>query len=189
MGKIGKTYALLLTLTVTMSCLSILMVKPAISETLSTSIQESSGLASFTVLASADTDVNGSFGILIFALDSNGSNVKSFTGNVTFSASEGVISPANSGPFSDGFWKGILHVSGISDSDIRDHYLEIFVYVNDGNGHTGRSGLIHVLPLLPSPSARATPTPTVPELSILVVLPLFVVMSLIATKVLRRRSD
>ena len=186
MNSVNKSVSLILIL-VMVSSLNLLMVKSSIAETPNTSIQESSGLAGFTVLVSSDTDLGGSFGIMIFAIDSSGNSVKSFTGNVTFSASNGVITPASSGAFSQGFWKGILNVSGINAAA---NYVEIFVYVNDGNGHTGRSGYLHVLPLLPSPSLTLSPTPTstVPEFSFIIVLVITLVVLSLAISVFKRPS-
>ncbi len=57
--------------------------------------------------------------------------------------------------------------------------FDIVIYVNDGNGHTGRSFPISVYEMNPTPtsSANSTPTPSVPELSFLGVIFLLAVAS------------
>ncbi len=111
---------------------------------------------------------------------------RSFTGQVSFSASKGTVSPSMSGAFTEGTWRGLINMSEAG--------FDIVVYVNDGNGHTGRSKPISVYPQNPTPtpmpsssSTNPTPTPAVPEFSWLAIISLFAFV-LSTTIILRHRK-
>ncbi len=77
-----------------------------------------------------------------------------------------------SGAFTEGSWNGFINISETG--------FNIVIYVNDGNGHTGRSFPISVYQMNPTPisSANSTPTPSVPDaLSFLGVIFLLAVVS------------
>jgi len=123
------------------------------------------------------------FEVNLFALYANGYWDRNFTGSVSFSASKGTISPSMSGAFTEGSWNGFVNIS--------DAGFDIVIYVNDGNGHTGRSFPISVYPMNPTPSlsANSTPTPSVPEFSFLRVIFLLAASSVSLVYFKRRKKN
>jgi hypothetical protein len=163
MGSIGKGFLLLLLVILAVS--SLMMVESAFAQTTEPSVPGSPGVGGFSVLVPNNVTTLGSpLEVRVVAFYPNGYIDTSFTGHVNFSASKGTIIPSTSGAFMDGNWIGLINLSEAG--------FDIIVYVNDGNGHTGKSRPISVFEQSPTPtslpsssSPNSTPTPTVPEFS------------------------
>ena len=163
----SKSVIISLFLVVIFAASSIILVESAFAQTTEPSVSGSPGVGGFSVLAPSNVTSGSPFEIMVFAFYANGYIDTEFTGNVSFSASKGTVSPSMSSAFTEGSWKGLIKMSEAG--------FETIVYVNDGNGHTGRSAPILVYQPSPTPasSPNPTPTPTVPEFSWLAILPLF----------------
>jgi hypothetical protein len=88
-----------------------------------------------------------------------------------------------SGAFTEGGWNGFINISEAGS--------DIVIYVNDGNGHTGRSAPITVYQPSPTPtsSPNSTPTPSVPEFSFLGVIFLLAASSVLLVYFRRQRQQ
>ncbi len=141
-------------------------ITPSFPQTTELSVPEDPGVGGFSVLVPSNVTLGRTFEVGLFALYANGYWDRNFTGYVSFSASKGTISPSMSGAFTEGSWRGFINMSEAGS--------DIVVYVNDGNGHTGRSAPVSVYQMNPTPtsSANSTPTPSVPEFSWYIILPL-----------------
>jgi hypothetical protein len=169
MGKVSEAILLLLIIVLVST---LIIVKPASAQTTEPSVSGSPGVGGFSVLFPSNSTTLGSpLEIIVVAFYPNGYIDTSFTGHVSFSASKGTISPSISGAFAEGSWRGLINMSEAG--------FDIVVYVNDGNGHTGRSDPISVY--------QPTPTPSVPEFSWLMTLPLFIITLSIAVIIRFRR--
>lgn len=157
-------------------------ITPSFSQTTELSVQEAPGVGGFSVLVPSNVTVGRTFEVSLFALYANGYWDRNFTGSVSFSASKGTISPSMSGAFTEGSWNGFINISETG--------FNIVIYVNDGNGHTGRSFPISVYQMNPTPisSANSTPTPSVPEFSFLGVIFLLAVVSVSSVYIKKRKS-
>ena len=146
-------------------------ITPSFPQITELSVSEDPGVGGFSVLVPSNVTLGRTFEVGLFALYANGYWDRNFTGSVSFSSSKGTISPSMSGAFTEGSWNGFISMSEAGS--------DIVVYVNDGNGHTGRSAPISVYQMNPTPtsSANSTPTPSVPELSFLGVIFLLAVAS------------
>ncbi len=148
MSSTSKGFSLLLVVILAVS--GLIVVESAFAQTTEPSVLGSPGVGGFSVLFSSNVTTLGSpLEVIVVAFYPNGYIDSSFTGHVSFSASIGTISPSMSGAFTEGSWKGLINMSEAGS--------DIVVYVNDGNGHTGKSGPISVY--------QPSPTPTVPEFS------------------------
>jgi len=161
MGTASKSFVLALSLII--AFLSLMLVYPAFAQTGS-----SGNVASFTILASSEGSNIHAIGLLIFAYDVNHNAASTFTGGVYFTSNVGTVSPASSGPFSRGFWSGILNVNGVTPA-IVGPTNQITISINDGNGHTSSQSIsITSYDDLPSPTitpaSTSSPTP-LPSLS------------------------
>jgi len=144
---------------------SLTLVESALAQTTELSVPGPPGVGGFSVLFPSNSTTLGSpLEIIVVAFYPNGYIDTSFTGHVSFTASKGSISPSMSGAFAEGSWRGLINISEAG--------FDIVVYVNDGNGHTGRSSPISVYQQNPTPaslpsssSPNSTPTPTVSEFS------------------------
>ena len=173
MGSIGKGF--LLILFVILAVLSLMLVEAAFAQTTEPSVPGSPGVGGFSVqFLSNGTTLGIPIEVGVSAFYPNGYYDKDFTGHISFSASKGTINPSTSGAFTEGSWRGLINMSEAGS--------DIVVYVNDGNGHTGRSAPISVyqMNLTPTSSANSTPTPSVPEFSWLAILPVFIFILSIA---------
>jgi hypothetical protein len=139
-------------------------ITPSFPQITELSVSEDPGVGGFSVLVPSNVTVGRSFEVGLVALYANGYWDRNFTGYVSFSASKGTISPSRSDAFTEGSWNGFINISEAGS--------DIVIYVNDGNGHTGRSFPISVYQMNPTPtsSANSTPTPSVPEFSFLSVI-------------------
>ncbi len=148
MGSTRKGFSLLLIVTLAIS--SLIMIESAFAQTTGPLIPGSPGVGGFSVLfPSNGTTLGVPIEVMVSAFYANGYYDKDFAGHVSFSASKGIISPSTSGAFTEGSWRGLINMSEAGS--------DIVVYVNDGNGHTGKSSPISVY--------QPGPTPTVPEFS------------------------
>jgi hypothetical protein len=200
MGTKNKSFTLVLILILAFS--SLMLVYPACAQTGS-----SGNVASFTILDSSEGSNIHAIGLLIFAYDINHNTASTFTGSVYFTSNVGTVSPASSGPFSRGFWSGILNVNGVTPA-IVGPTNQITISINDGNGHTSSQSISITsyddlpsptitpaptssptpLPSLsPTPITTLTPSPSIPEFSLLAILPLLFSMLFIAV-ILRHRK-
>jgi hypothetical protein len=153
---------------------SLTLVESALAQTTEPSVPGSPGVGGFSVLFPSNATTLGSpIEVTVVAFYANGYIDTSFTGHVSFSASKGTISPSMSGAFTEGSWRGLINMSEAGS--------DIVVYVNDGNGHAGKSGPISVY--------QPSPTPTVPEFSWLAILPFFVSVLLVAVYLKYRNTN
>lgn len=151
-------------------------------------------VSSFSIIMNTAPPSGVSFGIWIFAKDSQGNDVTNFTGtvNLTISSDDGGVISLTSGNFGRGQWWQLVTLYWPG---------HVTVLVNDGNGHTG-FGQLDVQPPLPTPTSSPTPTPTqpptptiaptptVPKLSWLVILLLFFsVFSILVMLRLRKQAQ
>jgi len=185
MGNIGKGFSLLLVISLLVS--SLMVVESAFAQTTEPSIPGSPGVGGFSVLVPSNVTLGSPIELMVFAFYANGYYDKDFTGHVSFSASKGTISPSMSGAFTEGSWKGLINMSEAG--------FDIIIYVNDGNGHTGRSSPISVYQQNPTPtslpsssSPNSTPTSTVPELPLYVIIALFSSITLVSVLILTLRK-
>ena len=107
-------------------------------------------VASFKIIINTSPPAGVQFGIWIFAVDSPGNDVTSFTGTVhiTVTYSGGVIS-RTSGSFKGGQWWEVITIDTMGSAT---------VLIDDGNGHTGSRQTNVQAP--PTPSPKPTPTPS-----------------------------
>jgi hypothetical protein len=157
-------------------------ITPSFPQTTELSVSEDPGVGGFSVLVPSNVTLGNTFEVGLVALYANGYWDRNFTGSVSFSSSKGTISPSMSGAFTEGSWNGFINMSEAG--------VDIVIYVNDGNGHTGRSTPVSVYQMNPTPtsSANSTPTPSVPEFSFLSVIFLLAVASVSLVYIKRRKS-
>jgi hypothetical protein len=168
---------------------SLIMAESAFAQTTELSVPGSPGIGGFSVLVPSNVTLGSPFEVMVRAFYANGYVDRDFTGYVSFSASEGAISPSMSGAFTEGGWRGLINMSEAGS--------DIVVYVNDGNGHTGRSSPISVYQQNPTPTSsltslpNSTPTPSVPELPLIVTPIIFmaILFGVIALKRNQRNYD
>jgi len=154
MGTKSKSFSLVLVaLFLIIAFSSLILDYPAFAQTGS-----SGNVASFTILASSEGSNVHAIGLLIFAYDINHNTASTFTSSVYFTSNVGTVSPASSGPFSNGFWSGILNVNGVTPTMVGPTN-QITISINDGNGHTS-SQSISITSYDDLPSPTITPAPT-----------------------------
>jgi hypothetical protein len=180
---LSKSVIISLFLVVIFAVSSIILVESAFAQTTEPSVSGSPGVGGFSVLAPSNVTSGSPFEIRVFAFYANGYIDTDFTGNVSFSASKGTVSPSMSGAFTEGSWKGLIKMSEAG--------FETIVYVNDGNSHTGRSApiLVYQPGSTPASSPNPTPTPTVPELSWLAILPLLAAIFFVAIRLKQTKTN
>ena len=170
MGKVGEGTLLLIIIALVST---LILVKPSFAQTTEPSVPGSPGVGGFNVLIPSNVTLGSPLEVIVVAFYPNGYIDTDFTGHVSFSASKGTISPSMSGAFTEGSWRGLINMS--------DAGSDIAIYVNDGNGHTGKSAPISVYQPSPTPtsSSNSTPTPSVPEFSWLMILPLLLCIPIV----------
>jgi hypothetical protein len=158
-------------------------ITPSFPQITELSVSEDPGVGGFSVLVPSNVTLGRTFEVNLFALYANGYWDRNFTGSVSFSASKGTISPSMSGAFTEGSWNGFINISEAG--------FDIVIYVNDGNGHTGKSAPISVYQPSPTPtsSPNSTPTPSVPEFSWLMILPLFFSLLFVVVLIRKRKAS
>ena len=145
----------LLATTIILTIIIVIAVESSFAQTSEPSVPGSPGVGGFSVLFPSNVATLGApLEMIVVAFYPNGYPDTSFTGHVYFSASKGTISPSMSGAFVEGSWRGLINMSEAG--------FDIVVYVNDGNGHTGKSTPISVYQPTqnPSPAQTITSTPT-----------------------------
>lgn len=117
------------------------------------------------------------FPLAIFGIDASGTYT-GFYGTIYLSLENGTITPSTITRV-NGSWIGRVSVTGTNLAVITVH---------DSQGHTGKSAPLNIYEATPTPTiALPTPTPSVPEFSLLAILPLLFSMLFIAV-ILRYRN-